>query len=77
MRPGGSVLRDIGAIADIPGVMVNGRYDFQSPLGTAWELHRASPAGELVVLDDAGHGANHAGITAELIRATDRFAGRS
>jgi proline iminopeptidase len=73
----GDVLRDIGAIADIPGVMVNGRYDFQSPLGTAWELHRAWPAGELVVVDDAGHGASHAGITAQLIRATDRFAGRS
>ena len=43
----------------------------------AWELHRAWPAGELVVVEDAGHGANHAGITAELIRATDRFAGRS
>ena len=65
------------AIADIRGVMVNGRCDFQTPLGTAWELHRAWPAGELVVVDDAGHGANRAGIAAELIRATDRFARRS
>ncbi len=31
---------------------------------------------DLVVVEDAGHGAGNAGITAELVRATDRFAAR-
>jgi proline iminopeptidase len=71
----GSLLRDAGRLAGIPGVLVNGRFDFQGPIGNAWELKRAWPDAELVIVDDAGHAADNAGITSELVRATDRFAG--
>jgi len=71
----GALLRGAGALAGIPGVIVNGRFDLQSPLGGAWALHRAWPAADLVIVEDAGHGYTHHGITAELVRATDRFAG--
>jgi proline iminopeptidase len=70
------LLRDAGRLADIPGVLVNGRFDFQAPLGNAWELKRAWPRAELVVVDDAGHVASQPGIAGALVRATDRFAGR-
>jgi proline iminopeptidase len=70
----GSLLRDADSLADIPGVIVNGRFDFQSPIGNAWELHRVWPRAELVIVDDAGHAAQDDGITRALIRATDRFA---
>ena len=70
----GAILRNLGRLSDIPAVMVNGRYDFQSPIGTAWALKRAWPAAELVIVDDAGHAADARGITEELVRATDRFA---
>jgi len=70
----GSLLRDAGAIADIPGIMVNGRFDLQAPIGWAWDLKRVWPRAELVIVDDAGHDATNAGITRELIRATDHFA---
>ena len=43
--------------------MINGRFDFQSPIGNAWELKRAWPRAELVIVDDAGHAADNAGIT--------------
>jgi proline iminopeptidase len=69
----GSLLRDAGRLAGIPGIMVNGRFDFQSPIGNAWELKRAWPRAELVIVDDAGHAADNAGISGELVRATDRF----
>jgi proline iminopeptidase len=72
----GSLLRDAGRLADIPGILVNGRFDFQGPIGNAWELKRAWPGAELVVVDNAGHAADNAGITAELVHATDRFAAR-
>jgi proline iminopeptidase len=72
----GKLLRDAHAIGHIPGVLVTGRFDFQSPIGNAWELKRAWPAAELVVVDDAGHAADNAGITRELVRATDQFAGK-
>ena len=68
------LLREIGALAEIPAVLVQGRFDFQAPLGSAWAVHRAWPSSELVVVDDAGHDAGVSGITGQIVRATDRFA---
>ncbi|MGZ8629050.1 MAG: alpha/beta hydrolase, partial [Actinomycetota bacterium] len=68
------LLRGIGALADVPAVLVQGRFDFQAPLGSAWDLHRAWPSSELVVVEDAGHDAGAPGIEREIVRATDRFA---
>jgi len=73
----GSLLRDAGALAGIPGIIVNGRFDFQAPIGNAWELKRAWPRAELVIVDNAGHAADNADLTAALVRATDRFSGQS
>jgi len=70
----GSLLRDAGRLADTPGIMVNGRFDFQAPLGWAWDLKRAWPRAKLVIVDDAGHDASNASIARELIRATGQFA---
>jgi proline iminopeptidase len=69
----GSLLRNAESLADIPGILVNGRFDLQAPIANAWELKRAWPRAELVIVDDAGHAASP-GLTQELIRATDRFA---
>jgi proline iminopeptidase len=68
-----SLLRGADALAGIPGILVNGRFDLQAPLGNAWELKRAWPRAELVVVDDAGHGASGR-VAVALRRATDRFA---
>jgi proline iminopeptidase len=70
----GRLLRDADSLADIPGIMVNGRFDLQAPIANAWELKRVWPRAELVIVDDAGHAADSPSITQELIRATDRFA---
>jgi len=69
----GRLLRDADSLADIPGILVNGRFDFQAPMANAWELNRVWPRAKLVIVDDAGHSANPA-LTQELIRATDQFA---
>ncbi len=69
----GRLLRDADSLADIPGTLVNGRFDFQAPIANAWELKRAWPRAELVIVEDAGHAANDPAVTGELIRATDRF----
>ena len=53
--PGNEVLAGMGKIAHIPATLIHGRYDVSGPLDTAWELHKASPASRLVVVDDAGH----------------------
>ena len=71
----GQLIRDAGLLANIPGVIVQGRYDICTPPVTAWELHRAWPASELVVVADAGHAFDEPGILSALVEATDRFAG--
>ena len=68
----GALLQGADALAGIPGIMVNGRFDLQAPIGNAWELGRVWPQAELVIVDNAGHAANEA-IAFELVRATGRF----
>jgi len=58
----------------IPGVIVQGRYDLICPMESAWQLHRAWPGSELMVIPDAGHSAAEPGIRQALIETTDRFA---
>lgn len=70
----GQLIRDTHKLADIPGVIVQGRYDVATPAKTAWDLHRAWPNAEFHLVDDAGHAFNEPGILAELLAATDRLA---
>jgi proline iminopeptidase len=71
----GQLIRDAHKLAGIPGAIVQGRYDVATPAKTAWDLHRAWPDAEFHLVDDAGHAFNEPGILAELLAATDRFAG--
>lgn len=68
------LLRDVGRIRHIPGVIVQGRYDVVCPMTTAWALHQAWPEADFRLVPDAGHSAFEPGITHELISATDCFA---
>lgn len=69
----GQILRDAGRIRDIPGVIVQGRYDMICPPLSAFELHRAWPGSELRMVGDAGHALSEPGVTAELVSATDLY----
>ena len=71
----GQLLRDIGRIAHIPGVIVQGRYDVVCPARSAWELHHAWPNSTLEIVADAGHSAFEPGNSSALVNATDHFAG--
>jgi len=71
----GRVLRDMGRIAHIPGVIVQGRFDMVTPPATAYEVHRAWPVSRLEIVHDAGHATSEPGITRKLVEATDSFAG--
>jgi proline iminopeptidase len=70
------LLRDVPKIRHIPAVIVQGRYDVVCPMRSAWQLHRAWPESELVIVPDAGHSAFEPGIARALRRATDKFAKR-
>ncbi|MFI8592959.1 prolyl aminopeptidase [Microbacterium sp. NPDC078428] len=72
----GQLIEDAARLRGIPAVIVQGRYDVCTPAMTAWDLHRAWPEAELVIVDDAGHSATEPSIQAALVAATDRFAAR-
>ncbi len=72
----GQLLRDAYKLEDIPGVIVHGRYDMPCPAKTAWDLSKAWPKADLHIIEAAGHAMTEPGILDQLIRATDRFAGK-
>ncbi|MFF3179217.1 prolyl aminopeptidase [Rhodococcus pyridinivorans] len=69
----GALLRDAHLLRDIPGVIVQGRYDVVCPARSAHDLHEAWPSSRLHIVDDAGHAATEPGIVHRLVEATDMF----
>ena len=63
-------------IRGIPTVIVQGRYDVVCPMRSAWDLHRALPEAQLIVVSDAGHASNEQGIAHHLITACDSLAAK-
>lgn len=72
--PGGSALAGMARVAHLPAVLIHGRYDVSGPAGFAWELHRAWPGSDFVLVADEGHGGPR--MVAAVREATDRFAAR-
>ncbi|MCI0508422.1 MAG: prolyl aminopeptidase [Gammaproteobacteria bacterium] len=68
------ILNNAHKLANIPGVIVQGRYDIVCPMESAWELHKAWPDAQMHIIPDAGHSATEAGIIDALVRATRQFA---
>ena len=71
------LLRDASRIADIPGIIVQGRHDICTPPSAAWQLAKVWPKADLRIVHDAGHSASEPGIVDGLVRATDEFAGKA
>jgi proline iminopeptidase len=67
------LLDGVERIRHIPAVIVQGRYDIVCPMRSAWDLHRAWPAAELVVNQRAGHSMFDPENTAALVHACDGF----
>ena len=69
----GQLLAEMGRIAHLPAVIVQGRYDVICPPRTAHQLHQAWPGAVMRMIPDAGHGAMEAGIAQALVDATEQF----
>lgn len=69
----GWIIANAQKLKDIPGVIIQGRYDVCTPARTAWDLHRAWPEARLVMVEDAGHTGTEPGIADAMVRATDGF----
>ncbi|WP_372892063.1 prolyl aminopeptidase [Rhodosalinus sp.] len=67
----GQILNRVERIRDIPGYIVQGRYDMICPPRRAWELAQRWPKADLRLVRNAGHALSEPGITAELVRIMD------
>jgi proline iminopeptidase len=70
----GALLRNVGRLSGIPGILIHGRLDIGGPLVTPWRLHQNWPGSELLVVGEAGHDARDPGMAESIVTATDRFA---
>lgn len=70
----GQIIRDAPVLKDVPGTIVQGRYDMVCPAKTAWDLHQQVPHFDFHMVPDAGHSCGEPGITDKLIRTTDAYA---
>ncbi|MEL6640944.1 MAG: prolyl aminopeptidase, partial [Pseudomonadota bacterium] len=61
-------------IADVPGVIVQGRYDMICPPVSAHKLSQAWPKSRLTFIGRAGHALSEPGISTELVRTMDMLA---
>ncbi|MEB3212821.1 MAG: prolyl aminopeptidase [Leptolyngbyaceae bacterium] len=73
LEPEDQLIRNVDRIRHIPTLIVQGRYDVVCPMVTAWELHKAWPEAEFIVVPDAGHSLTEPGIQEALIKATDSY----
>jgi len=64
----GQILRDLYRIAQIPGTIVQGRYDMICPPLSAHKLQAGWPAGRLHMVKAAGHALSEPGISQELVQ---------
>lgn len=69
----GQLIKNADILKDIPGVIVQGRYDVVCPAVSAWDLHKAWPQSELIIVQTSGHSMGEVGISKELVAATDRY----
>jgi proline iminopeptidase len=66
------IIRNASKLANIPGWIVQGRFDVVTPMDAAWRLHKAWPGARMEIIWDAGHASTEPGIVDGLVRATDQ-----
>ncbi len=70
--PEGGLLGHMHKLRDIPGEIIQGRYDMICPAQSAFELAQSWPAARLTMVPDAGHSALEPGIRLALVAALER-----
>jgi len=71
--PEGQLLANAHRLKNVPGVIIQGRYDMVCPIESADALATAWPEARYVIIPDAGHSAMEPGIRRALVDAMERF----
>lgn len=72
-----ALITDAWRLREIPGVIVQGRYDIVCPAVSAYELKTLWPEAQYTIVPDAGHSVWEPGICAALIAALADFGRRA
>ena len=67
------ILSNAKKIEEIPGIIIQGRYDMVCPPNSASKLANVWPKSELRIIDFSGHAMSEPEISRELIKATEKF----
>ncbi len=70
----GQLMRDVGRLHGIPGIIVQGRYDLLCPPSTAHRFAAAWPTAEIRVVETAGHSLYDPGIREAVAQAISDLA---
>ncbi|MEM7642761.1 MAG: prolyl aminopeptidase [Pseudomonadota bacterium] len=69
---GDQLLEDAqGVLGGVPTTILAGRYDIVCPVVTAWQLHQALTASQLVIVPDAGHSWTQPTMQAAILTAAN------
>lgn len=68
------LLKNAHRLKNIPGYIVQGRYDMICPVDQAWALHKVWPQAELNIMPQSGHAVMETEIANRLIEITDQIA---
>lgn len=68
------LLEDAHTLANLPSIIIHGRYDLVCPVEQAYALHQAWPNAQFIICPQSGHSAFEAEIIDALVKATDQFA---
>ncbi|AKR54819.1 proline iminopeptidase [Youhaiella tibetensis] len=74
MEPG-QLLKSAGNLAEIPGKIVQGRFDLLCPPATSFALAQKWPGCEIRVVERAGHSLGDPGVTEAVVAAIGAFVG--
>ncbi|RRD95022.1 prolyl aminopeptidase [Clostridiales bacterium COT073_COT-073] len=69
--PENYILNNTDKIADIPAIIVHGRYDMDCRLSSAYQLHQKLPKSELRIIEASGHSASEPKVGEALIESAD------
>ncbi|QYX57028.1 prolyl aminopeptidase [Roseovarius sp. SCSIO 43702] len=69
----GWILDNVGRLVDVPGVVVQGRYDMICPPASAWRLSEAWGRAEINMVPMAGHALSEPGISGALVKVMDNL----
>ncbi len=71
------LLNNAAAVAQIPGIIVQGRYDLLCPPAVSQALAKVWPASEIRVVEEAGHSLYDVGVRNALMKAIADLGSRS